>query len=230
MEVSTRPGRLKPADLEVGAAAAIALPGIIEAAAGKAGEAQARPADVEDLQRHRLQLRMHFGTRAAAAGQCAAAAGEGEIGRRERPAVAALGQHGRLAERQRPALDAALAGEPDGVRRDVGQGRELERRAAAPGDGGADLAAAVDELGVGGEPREAHAAHFQPARIDHAVERRSSLGEDDAAVEPAAAHRKRAGEAHAARPQMRVDPLRFADRRKAEAAVEPAAGDRQGAR
>ena len=64
----------------------------------------------------RLDLRVDLGPRAVAAGDDRGAAGEAEVGRRKRPAVAGAGQDGGLVEDQRLALDPAAAGQPDACR------------------------------------------------------------------------------------------------------------------
>src|SRR5207248_1101907 len=68
-------GAAEAVNLEVEAAAAVALPRIIDAPGGRSGQIEARPEDVENLKRHSAELGMHFGRRAAAPGHGRAAAG-----------------------------------------------------------------------------------------------------------------------------------------------------------
>ena len=71
-----------------------------------------------------LQLGMDFGPRAAAAGQRSPLppAKLKLVGASAQPSPDA-GQHRRLLEHQRPALDPAAAGQPDAVGRDIGERR-----------------------------------------------------------------------------------------------------------
>ncbi len=96
------------------------------------------------------------------------------------------------------------------VRRDIRERREGEGRAAAAGEGRADLAGAIDQLGVGGEPRERDAA---ARRAPRASTRPSSVVRSSARmIVPSArpaADRESAREARVVGGQMRVDPLRL---------------------
>ena len=81
---------------------------------------------------------------------------------------------------------------------------------------------------VGGQARKTHSSRFEPARVDHAIDGRASLGKDDAPVEPPGAHRERR-EAHSVGAQVRFDALRVTRGSEGEFAVEAAAGDCQSA-
>ena len=148
-------GAAKPAHLEVEPAAAIARPGIIEPARGRAREVEARARRCRGLRAAwRCNWAWTSGREPLRPETHRAAAGEGQAGRRKRPPVAGAGQDRGLLELQRAPLDLALAADADPVGADVGQRGEGEGGAAAAGEGGADLAAAVDQIGVGGEPGE----------------------------------------------------------------------------
>ncbi len=153
--------------------------------------------------------------------------GERQARRRQRPAVALAGQHRRLVEHQGLALDPPAAGDPDRVGRNVGQGREGEGGAAPAGEGGADLADAVDQPGVRREPRQRHRARGDSARIDGPGDGGPVLGEDDGAVRPAAAHRECAGEIGTVRGQMRFDALSLARGGEIERPAERSVGEGQ---
>ena len=211
-------------DLEVGAAAAIALPGIVEAPARDAGEVEARPAEVEHFERHGLQLGMDFRPRAAAPGKDRSPAGEGDAGRRQLPSVAGPREHGCLVEDQRPPLDRALARQPD-----------LDRAKRWP-----------SVLNSNAAPRRpANRARTCPVPFTSfalAVSRASVMPlicSPRASTEPSSVVRPSArmtlpstrpartasdGKAHVACPQMRFDLLRVADRGEAKRPVQPAAG------
>ena len=88
---------------------------------------------------------------------------------------------------------------------------------------------AVDQPGVGGEPRQLDRAEGQAARIDAALQRRLVVGEDDDPVGAAGVDRKGAGEAGVGRGEVRVDPLRLTGRREIERPAERPVGGRQAA-
>ena len=125
-----QPGAAEAVDLEVEPPAAVALPRIIEAAGRRAREVEVGPEEVEHVQWHGAELGMDFGRRAAAARHGRIAAGEADAGRGQRPAVARAGQDRGLLEDQRLAVDAAAAGQADGVRRDTSA--RVEKAKAAP--------------------------------------------------------------------------------------------------
>ena len=152
---------------------------------------------------------------------------QSEIGRSKRPAIARAGEHGGLVEDQRLALDPAASGQPDDVRANIGDGREGEGGAAAAGEGRADLARAVDQLGVGGEARERNRAGGYAARIDCPVDRRAVVGENDGPVRAAASNREHIGEIGIVGGEMRVDPLVARNRREIERPAERAVGEHQ---
>ena len=222
-------GAAQAADLEIEAAAAIALPRIIDAARRRAGEVEVGPEQVEHLQRHVAELGVDFGRGAAAAGNGRVAAGEADAGRCQRPAVAGAGENGGLVEHQWLALDAAIAGELDAVGLDIGQRRESEGGATAAGESGADLPDAVDQLGIGGQPGKRDRAERDAAPIDGAVDGGAIVGEDDGAVGAAAANREGILEHGAVGGEVRVDPLRLPRRREVERAGQRSVGEQQAA-
>jgi len=224
-----QPGAAEAMDLEIEAAGAVGLPGIIEPAGRRAGQVEVGPKEIEHVERHGAKLGVDFGRRAAAARNGGIAAGKADAGRGERPAVARTGQHRGLVEHQGFAVDPAAAAQANGVGGYLGEGREGEGRAAAAGKGGADLTAAVDQLGIGGEARERDRARGQAACIDAAVERRLVVGEDDNAVGAAAADGEGVREIGVGGGDMGVDPLRLAGRREVERAAEGPVGKRQAA-
>ncbi len=170
---------------------------------------------------------MDLGPRSASARDGGVAAGEAEVGRCERPAVARPREHRGLAKHQRSLFDPSAAGQPDSIRRYVGKRRKGESRATPSGKGRAHLAHAVHQLGIGDQPRERDPAGIDAAGIDHAVDGRPLVGEDDRAVDAPAADREGPGEVHVVGDQVRVDALRLPSRRKIERAAKSAVCEHQ---
>ena len=174
-----QPRPAEATDAQVGVARRLAVPAIIDAAAGNPAQPRLGPDDVEQLQRHRFDVGVELRPVAGPPGKRAAPAAKAHPRRRNFPAARDAGEDRRAVEGQRALGQFAASGDADPVRADLRHRDQLEGGAARAGQRRPDFARSVDQPGIGGQPRQRNAAGRQSARRDNPVERRPAFGQDD---------------------------------------------------
>ena len=147
---------------------------------------------------------------------------------RQAPAIVGAGQQRRAGQPDRALVDRAASGDADAIGIDLRLSLQFEQAAALARQAAPDRAAPIDEIGIGGETAQQHAADAQPARLRRRLERGARRIEQDRCVERAAPHGddRRPFETGAVGGQFELDLLDVAHRLEADIAGDGTA-DRQ---